>query len=296
MNRLLLSWFWIFFCISTSLSQSNSSNDTNSFLNQNGENHQILAEHQFSTSKYVAGQQFTVTLQITNEFGESQQIRINETIPKHWDVDNISHQGSYQDNKITWKFSLPPGQTQLGYRVTPKSDIQKVVFFQCAINDGLPLAQTFLEPHYNEIDEPIPGVWRSWTAEDGLTESWTFGVTLTPSGNVIAKHGGVPTIEYLNGYRIEDKIPVPIPLRNTTQFIFEGIDGTLWAEHPDINQKNYGFSVYRNDQWKEYKLEIIEKLNVLSNQMRFFPINKNEVLFFHPEGLKNLISIKKKSL
>ena len=50
--------------------------------------------------------------------------------------------------------------------------------------------------------------WRSWTAADGLQETFTFSLSVGPNGSVIARHGNVPFMSVLDGYTIR-KIPDP---------------------------------------------------------------------------------------
>jgi hypothetical protein len=44
--------------------------------------------------------------------------------------------------------------------------------------------------------------WRYWNKGDGLMESWVFGLTSNSEGQVVVKHGEVPSESLLDGYRI----------------------------------------------------------------------------------------------
>jgi signal transduction histidine kinase/CheY-like chemotaxis protein len=51
-------------------------------------------------------------------------------------------------------------------------------------------------------------MWRSWTAADGLTESYTYNLAVDPNGNVWARHGSVGAISILDGYSVRH-LPEP---------------------------------------------------------------------------------------
>jgi len=256
--------------------------------NEQNENQSTQLKRKFSVSEYTPGEQLNVSLLVTNAAEKPRVLHVKEKFPADWSITSISHEGIQQENGIEWNGTIPVGETELTYQIIPPLDRREVVFFQCSIENNL-LYQSFLNPSYIKLNEPIPGVWRYWTAEDGLAESWTFGVTLTPSENVIAKHGEVSTIEYLNGYKILKQITIPAGLRFETSYVFEGINETLWAEFiQNISdaQYNTGFSVYQNGRWNEYELEAIKKLKVPTDQLSYLVINSSEVLFIDPNGLK----------
>src|SRR6478736_6142317 len=51
-------------------------------------------------------------------------------------------------------------------------------------------------------------VWRFWTVADGLQESFTFSLALTPDGGLTARHGAVRFMSVLDGYGVS-RIPDP---------------------------------------------------------------------------------------
>src|ERR1039457_7690228 len=50
--------------------------------------------------------------------------------------------------------------------------------------------------------------WRSWTASDGLQETYSFSLTVNANGEVCIRHGTVPFLSVLDGYSIR-KEPDP---------------------------------------------------------------------------------------
>src|ERR1019366_8573075 len=86
-------------------------------------------------------------------------------------------------------------------------------------------------------------LWRVWSKADGLTESWTFGLSLDSRGRVVAKHGDVALESVLDGYQI-DGIPAQHAFgrflapgeKELWSFDAEGVlvyDASGWHKYPD---------------------------------------------------------------
>ncbi len=83
--------------------------------------------------------------------------------------------------------------------------------------------------------------WRFWTKEDGLAESWTFGLSRDGTGRVVVKHGDVATESVLDGYQVT-KIPA---WHAFGRFLGSGND-ELWSFDAD------GILVYGASGWRKY--------------------------------------------
>jgi signal transduction histidine kinase/CheY-like chemotaxis protein len=84
--------------------------------------------------------------------------------------------------------------------------------------------------------------WRFWTKEDGLAESWTFGLSRDSSGRVVVKHGDVATESVLDGYRV-----TRIPARPAFGRFLGSGNGELWTFDAD------GILIYSGSEWRKYR-------------------------------------------
>lgn len=67
--------------------------------------------------------------------------------------------------------------------------------------------------------------WRVYRAADGLTESLTTAVTISPRGNVWVKHGEVDAVSYLDGYNVHH-IPAP---SEPNYRVYQSAAGRIWS-------------------------------------------------------------------
>jgi hypothetical protein len=84
------------------------------------------------------------------------------------------------------------------------------------------------------------GPWRFWGIEDGFTEAFIASMVAGPDGRIGLKHGRIGSMEFLDGYRIEN-IQVP-PSLEWEMGISRG--GLLWA-----NDETAGLLVRRAGAW-----------------------------------------------
>jgi signal transduction histidine kinase/DNA-binding response OmpR family regulator len=77
--------------------------------------------------------------------------------------------------------------------------------------------------------------WRFWGIADGLTESYTGGVTVGPDGRVWITHGRVPNINVLDGYGTQS---IPGPRMLGRQFLVSG-DNHLLGNDESGNRVEY---------------------------------------------------------
>ena len=66
--------------------------------------------------------------------------------------------------------------------------------------------------------------WRFWTKADGLTESWTSGLSRDSNGRVVVKHGDVNSATVLDGYQI-----TKIPSRTAFGRLLVSGKGEVWT-------------------------------------------------------------------
>jgi signal transduction histidine kinase/CheY-like chemotaxis protein len=68
-----------------------------------------------------------------------------------------------------------------------------------------------------------PG-WRSFTAADGLKESWVAGISVGRSGSIIISHGEVNELTIFDGYELKH-----LPSPGTDQKVYEADGARLWS-------------------------------------------------------------------
>lgn len=87
--------------------------------------------------------------------------------------------------------------------------------------------------------------WRVYRAADGLTESLTTAVTISPRGNVWVKHGEVDAVSYLDGYNVYH---VPAPPEPNYR-IYQSAAGRIWSIYSE------GLLEYVDQRWVRYPLK-----------------------------------------
>jgi signal transduction histidine kinase len=91
---------------------------------------------------------------------------------------------------------------------------------------------------------PVESPWRIYRAADGLTESLTTAITVSPRGNLWVKHGEVDAVSQLDGYVVRH-IPSP---GTRQQRVYESRAGKIWSVYPQ------GLLEFANDQWLRHPL------------------------------------------
>jgi signal transduction histidine kinase/CheY-like chemotaxis protein len=86
--------------------------------------------------------------------------------------------------------------------------------------------------------------WRHWQSWDGLPESYTSTLTIDPAGNLWAKHGDVPHMSFLDGYKVS-RIPVAAAIYETKLQVAPG--GAAWVKSPGR------LSRWLNGKWEHFK-------------------------------------------
>ena len=124
--------------------------------------------------------------------------------------------------------------------------------------------------------------WRLYRASDGLAESATTSVTVSPRGNVLVKHLDADLVSVLNGYEIRT-----IPAPTAAGFrIAESRAGQIWAVVPD------GLMEYRDREgWTapyvipEVRKEYQDSVMRPKWSIPILPVEQDRVLLLLPNRL-----------
>ena len=122
--------------------------------------------------------------------------------------------------------------------------------------------------------------WRVWRAADGLAESMTRAVTVSPRGTVWARHGEVDAISLLDGYEVR-RVPSP---GGPGQRIHQSRAGLIWTTD------DAGLLQFAAGQWREHPIEPF-RLEVEANRIRplrqppILPTSQDRVLVLLPGEL-----------
>jgi signal transduction histidine kinase/ligand-binding sensor domain-containing protein len=122
--------------------------------------------------------------------------------------------------------------------------------------------------------------WRVYRAADGLRESLTTAVTVSPRGNVWVKHGEVGVISMLDGYTVRQ---VPAPPEYSYR-VYESRAGKVWSLY------NQGLLEFLNGQWFRYPIKEVQaeyEANPLRmiRQVPLLPAEEDRVLLLLPDRL-----------
>jgi signal transduction histidine kinase len=122
--------------------------------------------------------------------------------------------------------------------------------------------------------------WRLFRAADGLSESLSMAVTVSPRGHLCVKHGEGSALSLMDGYVVRN-LPVP---GERIHRVYQNRAGRLWATYDD------GLVTYAGESWERYPLT-----NQLAgaewNQLRagrspaLLPAQEDRVLMVFPERL-----------
>ena len=130
--------------------------------------------------------------------------------------------------------------------------------------------------------------WRLYKAADGLSESLSTAVTVSPRGSVWVKHGEVNAISMLDGYLIQH---IPTPVQRIYR-VYQSRAGRVWAVYDD------GLLGFVGNEWVAYPLT--NRLTAAElNQLRagrsptLFPAEEDRVLMILPDRLVQFRSVER---
>jgi hypothetical protein len=89
-------------------------------------------------------------------------------------------------------------------------------------------------------------LWRSWGVRDGLTETYSRAVSVTPGGSSYIRHGAVLSMSLFDGYgitRISEPRGNAQPYWPSTKRAYSLPGGTLWTSSLDALLE------FRNGKW-----------------------------------------------
>lgn len=125
---------------------------------------------------------------------------------------------------------------------------------------------------------------RVYRTSDGLRDTQVTSVTLSPRGNVWARHGELGVISVLDGYEIRQ---LPSPPGNYR--VYESKSGQVWSLYPN------GLLELINNKWVAYPIsEIQEELESdplrRIRQIPLYPTKRDHILFLCSKGLYEYIA------
>jgi len=123
-------------------------------------------------------------------------------------------------------------------------------------------------PAWNDI---LSQHFRYWNVSDGLAESWSNWINLSPLGNVLISHGEVGQFSYLDGYFVH-RFPSP----GAYIEILESPSGQFWAWSPK------GLQTLIDKRWIEFPVPEIEAAD---EGISILPMEDDQVLFLLPNRL-----------
>src|SRR2546429_6456856 len=92
--------------------------------------------------------------------------------------------------------------------------------------------------------------WRVYRSADGVGYSSVVAVTISPRGNIWAKHGD-GSISWLDGYQVRG---IAVSLGGNFP-VYESRSGQIWSVYAE------GVQEYRRDQWVQYPVNEIRAEN-----------------------------------
>ena len=122
--------------------------------------------------------------------------------------------------------------------------------------------------------------WRVYRPEDGLVEKFVLSVTVSPRGQVWARHTALAGVSMLDGYEVR---MIPGPEENRFP-IWESRSGQVWSLH------RAGLMEFKRTGWSVYPLEVIRDEH-LTNSLRMMrpipllPAERDHVLIVLPQQL-----------
>ncbi len=129
--------------------------------------------------------------------------------------------------------------------------------------------------------EPSP-YWRVWTTSDGLVESWSGALTVSPAGRLWVTHGQVKSMSRLDGWSDADRNFVHVyPSPAAAIRVYENTAGQFWSISTD------GLLRYDPEQqtWIHYPIpelqQYSQRISNPANQQgedRFIPEGKDPIL------------------
>jgi signal transduction histidine kinase/CheY-like chemotaxis protein/ligand-binding sensor domain-containing protein len=118
-----------------------------------------------------------------------------------------------------------------------------------------------------------PPLWRFWRGTDGMPESYTPAVTVSPKGVVWARHGDVPFMSCLDGYRLHRVPNFRSPDRVASLSpVYETNNGHVWTLDPK------GLRQYTDGRWVLHPIGEIAALPPAERGTSFVPVDPDRVL------------------
>ena len=122
--------------------------------------------------------------------------------------------------------------------------------------------------------------WRVYRTSDGLADSFVASVSVGLRTNVWARHFDVPSVSWLNGYKVRTQ-PAPHPGNNR---IYESRAGQIWTAYPE------GLQEFKNNTWISYPVDEIRReyqTNLLrhARSLSLSPVKQGRVLFLLSDAL-----------
>ncbi|MCU1238837.1 MAG: hypothetical protein JWP63_6804 [Candidatus Solibacter sp.] len=112
--------------------------------------------------------------------------------------------------------------------------------------------------------------WRSWGVRDGFTETYSYALSMSPSGSTYVRHGAVLSLSRFDGYEVT-RMPDPRgggqPDWASTRRVYALPDGSLWTATLHALQE------YRNGKWR----------------VRYAPASGERLLAVVPAGRRVLV-------
>lgn len=131
-----------------------------------------------------------------------------------------------------------------------------------------------LHPVWAGTAQPPPH-WRFWLNEDGLGESCSNAVSVSPLGRVLVNHGHVAWMSLLDGYEVAN-----LPSPGVGVPVYETPAGILWSIHSGGFQRYDHGADIRAGRWMPYSVPGIQNTTV-----PFFPVSKDRVIFLLPDRI-----------
>ena len=97
------------------------------------------AVRSFSHQYYKPGEQVTASIDVINSGDYVQSWTVVEKIPLTWSVNEISHNGVFENNRIRWQIVAEPGTTRLTYKLTAPTVLSYNTYWSGSV-ENQPLA------------------------------------------------------------------------------------------------------------------------------------------------------------
>jgi len=230
-----------------------------------------IAERKLPGKTFLPGTNTKVRLEIFNPQEILKDITVVDHIPDRCSVSEVSTDGKINSGTISWNYNAPPGLSELTYTLTMPNDFNEVAFFQGKANSIPIFGDEYLEPERLKLTNKKIGVWRFWSTENELSESYSDSVYSAFDGKIWVKHNNSQYI--LDGYEVSHAHEPDGNYR-----VKVSPDGQPWSLHPE------GFQRFLDGEWIPHKIEGFN-INPTSYASVYFPLNHHQVLYVYPDRL-----------